>query len=188
MNKKKYTIPQIILTPGSPAIGRSACSRPASPTQEDEEDMASATLPRSATCPGSDREKEDHQQSSQVLNNISHSSSVKLLTVDRNNTHTCMIYVLCLFVVENTLINAWSVEIFIKTLITACLFLLGVCFVDMLLFYRSPLPRKRSSSSLWSVTPSVAGWMSSDVPFNAPTGHHKLPTTRTQIAQVSIAM
>lgn len=78
MNKKKYTIPQIVLTPGSPAVARRACSRPASPTQEDEEDMSAATLPRSATCPGSDREREALQQSTQVLNSISDSSSVKL--------------------------------------------------------------------------------------------------------------
>ncbi|KAG5279247.1 hypothetical protein AALO_G00075690 [Alosa alosa] len=65
MDKKRYPVPQIVLTPGSPAPGRRACSRPASPTQEDEEDLASATLPRSATCPGSDTVREGLQQSNQ---------------------------------------------------------------------------------------------------------------------------
>ena len=79
MDKKRYILPQIVLTPGSPAPGRKAFSRPASPTQEDEEDLASANLPRSATfSPRSEREIEGLQQGHQVLNNTNDSSCVEL--------------------------------------------------------------------------------------------------------------
>ncbi|XP_063073778.1 uncharacterized protein LOC134464230 [Engraulis encrasicolus] len=65
MDKKHFTIPQVVLTPESPNPHRRAISRPASPTEEyDEGDLAGAGVPHSVTFPAgvADRDRVAPQQ------------------------------------------------------------------------------------------------------------------------------